>query len=155
MSQLFIELGTATLTTYFIITNWICNDSVIKFKGLDYLDDEAEMNKTAAKFKTVGCHQGILGGVIGCLDGWIVKIRKPSRRDTIGDVSSFYCRKSFYGLNVQAMVDREKRIIWRSIRCRGSEHDYNAFKKSNFYRKLIDRTNHLSRLGCYVVGDSA
>ena len=65
---------------HYVIKNWICND---KFTGLDYLDNEAVMNRTAANFKSKGCHQGILAGVIGSLDGWIVKIRRPSRKKTL------------------------------------------------------------------------
>ena len=113
------------------------------------------MMKNAMEFSNTGCHHGILGGVIGSLDGWLVKIRRPKKSDMVGDITSFYCRKGFYAINVQAIVNKNKLVLWRSIKCRGAEHDSNAFKKSNLYQKLLEKANDLRKLGLYFVGDSA
>ena len=137
------------------ISEWICRDEVIKFPGIDYLDDFNAMQRTADLFRNSGCHGGILNGCIGALDGWIVKIRCPRESDGVGGTDEFYCRKGFYGINVQAIVDKNKLIIWRAIQCRGSEHDSKAFKKSDMYKKLQEVAGNLLAKGFYFMGDSA
>ena len=137
------------------IMEWICNDDVIKFHGLEYLDNSREMERNAHIFRNNGCHGGIFAGCIGALDGWIVKIRCPKDSDGVGGTEGFYCRKGFYGINVQAIVNKDKLVIWRAIQCRGAEHDSKAFKKSDIYQKLIEKASELKAMGLYFVGDSA
>ena len=52
--------------------------------------------------------------VLGLLmvDGWIVKIIKPTKKDKVRNQKSFYSRKGFYAVSVQAIVDKKKRIIF-------------------------------------------
>ena len=137
------------------LKEWICNEKVLKFEGLEYLDNDESMLSNTRDFANTGCHEGILKGVIGSLDGWLVKIRCPMKRDNIEDTSSFYCRKGFHSINVQAIVSQKKKVLWRSIRCRGAEHDSNAFKKTDLYKKLLSIGQRLYDKGLYIVGDSA
>lgn len=138
-----------------VIRNWICNDKVLRFDGLDYFDNMTKMREEARKFQACGTHGGIFSGVIGALDGWLVKIRRPKSNDGAGHIGSYFSRKGFYAINVQAIVTKDKRIIWRSIKCKGSEHDSTAFKKSALHQKLIEKFNDLLDNGLYLVGDSA
>jgi len=46
------------------------------------------------------------------VDGWIVKIIKPTKKDKVRNQKSFYSRKGFYAVSVQAIVDKKKRIIF-------------------------------------------
>ena len=62
---------------HYVIENWINNDAVIKFPGLEYFDDMIKMKKTSKEFRYTGTHRGIISGCIGALDGWLVKIRRP------------------------------------------------------------------------------
>ena len=94
-----------------VVDKWICNDDVIKFEGLDYIDNVPLMMENARAFSNTGCYNGILSGVIGSLDGWLVKIRRPKKSDMVGDITSFYCRKGFYAVNVQAIVNKEISIV--------------------------------------------
>ena len=87
------------------------------------------MRSNARVFQSTGFHGGTIDGCIGALDGWLVKIRCPKPSDNVGGTGGFYCRKGFYGINVQAIVSKDKIIIWRAIQCRGAEHDSTAFKK--------------------------
>ena len=96
-----------------------------------------------------------MNGCIGALDGWIVKINKPTKRDGIANPKSFYSRKGFYGVSVQAIVDKKKRILFRSIESRGAEHDSSAFKHTDLYTWLLENWAHLARKGFYFIGDSA
>ena len=139
-----------------VIQEWINNDDVISFLGEEYLTNKNEMKKVATRFKEGGSHCGIFSGVLGALDGWLVRIRCPSfLRDNIKEPAGFFTRKGFYAINVQAIVDRHKRILWRSIMCRGAEHDSTAFKRSSFYEKLMTMAEELLLEGFYFVGDSA
>ena len=60
-------------------------------------------------------------------------------------------------------MDREKRIIWRAINARGSEHDSSAFKDSGLYSKLesiclgkIEGVEMMyDGIYLYLIGDSA
>ena len=56
--------------------------------------------------------RNLFSGCIGAVDGWIVKIKKPSKKDGVMDPKSFYSRKGFYGISVQAIVDKKKRVIF-------------------------------------------
>ncbi len=52
---------------------------------------------------------GVFAGCIGALDGWLVKIEKPSLiRDGVQNPSLYFSRKGFYGVNVQITVSHNK-----------------------------------------------
>lgn len=98
---------------------------------------------------------GVINGCIGTIDGWIVKIIKPRKSDGIPNPSSFFSGKGLYGINVRAIVEKKKRILYGSIPSRGAEHDSTAFKNSGFHKWLVDNWPMLARHGFYFVGDSA
>lgn len=86
----------------------------------------------------------------------MVKIRKPSRdNDNVRNVAGYFSRKGFYAVNCQVIVDKKKRILWRSIKCRGGEHDSNAFKKTKLYEQLVNDYQTFIQNGFYLIGDSA
>ena len=62
---------------HYVLNNWICNDEVIKISFYDNLDNSDEMDRVAREF-AYGSSSGILGGCIGVLDGWLVKIICPT-----------------------------------------------------------------------------
>ena len=98
----------------------------------------------------------MFSSVIGVLDGWLVKIKCPTAKgDGVLNFGSFYCRKGHYAVNVQAIVDRNKKIIWYCVKCRGSEHDSTAFKSSSLYQILIEKTSFLIENGLHFLGHSA
>ena len=66
-----------------------------------------------------------------------------------------YSRKGFFALNVQAIVDKKKRVLFRSIISRGAEHDSTAFKNSGLYQWLMHNWKSLMDKGYYFIGDSA
>ena len=118
------------------IQNWINNDEIIKFKGLNYFEDIEEMKKTSRDFQQTGCHGGIINY-------------------SAGHIASYYSRKGFYAVNVQAIVNKDKVVLWRSIMCKASEHDSTAFKKTQLHEKLLASFTNLVNHGLYIVGDSA
>lgn len=136
-----------------VIRDWILDDRLVKINGMEYCQDEARMNEVALQFARGS--GGVMGGCIRAIDGWIVKIVRPSKRDNVMDPKSFYSRKGFFGISVQAIVDKNKKVLFRSIESRGAEHDSSAFKRTNLYKWLMENWCTLRDKGYYFIGDSA
>jgi len=137
-----------------VIANWICDDRLVHINCAEYLNNEERMRNVAREF-AVGSG-GILAGCIGALDGWLVKILKPNKdKDGVDNVGGYWSRKGFFAVNVQVIVDKKKMVLFRSIKCRGAEHDSTAFKASSLYDVLISKANWLMNNGLYFIGDSA
>ena len=137
----------------YVLDNWILDDKLVKISGFEYLNDEERLSKVALEFARAS--QGFFNGCIGAIDGWIVKIRRPTTRDNVTNPGSFFSRKGYFGLNVVAIVDRKKRVLYRVIRSRGAEHDSTAFKISSLYQWLISNWEWMKLRGYYFIGDSA
>ena len=149
-------------TTYdvfhYVTENWFCNDWVAEYSLEKNLDDPEALYKTSTSFSAKGRSNGILGGIIGAIDGWLVKIKSPSyKRDGVRNSGTYFSRKGFFALNIQVIVDRDKRVLWRTINSKGSEHDSSAFKETELYTKLVNCFDKLKLNGLqlYLIGDSA
>jgi hypothetical protein len=136
-----------------VIVNWIQDDRLVKINGVEYCKDEERMKEVALDFARAS--GGVMNGCIGALDGWIVKINKPTKKDGVANPKLFYSRKGFYGISVQAIVDKKKRILFCSIESRGAEYDSSAFKHTDLYAWLVENWVQLARKGFYFIGDSA
>ena len=155
---LLFDVGFSTSYEIFhkVIKDWILDDRLVKINAVDFCSDDEQMSKVALEFARAS--NNVINGCIGAIDGWIVKTRKPSiKRDlhNMSDPSSYFSRKGFFGINVQAIVDRKKRILYRNINSRGAEHDSTAFKQSSFYKWLLQNYEKLKSGGYYFIGDSA
>jgi hypothetical protein len=53
--------------------------------------------------------------------------------DNVNDEKLFHSCKGFYGLNVQAIVDRNEKVLFCSITSQGAEYDSTVFKHSSLY----------------------
>lgn len=136
-----------------VIKNWICNDDVILvdyYKQVLYNNKNINIIKSTFAEKT----EGIIGGCIGAVDGWLVKIFSPTVKE-VPNPGKYYSRKSNYGLNVQVIVDKNKRVLWRYIGELGSSHDSSIFHQSKSGRYLEKEREWLKDRGLYLVGDSA
>ena len=77
-----------------VIEHWMCNEKVACINCFDNLNDLDAMNECAKSFSRGSRNAGVLGGIIGVLDGWLVKIKCPSKnRDLISNLGSVFCRK--------------------------------------------------------------
>ena len=91
---------------------------VDKFKDPDWL---RSTEKTFAK------HTG--GAIRNCvfaIDGMAVKIQKPTPKECSNPMS-YWCRKGFFSVVLQAMCDGDSRFTWASMKCAGSTHDSTSF----------------------------
>ncbi|KAL7545061.1 hypothetical protein ACHAWF_014107 [Thalassiosira exigua] len=136
-----------------VLEKWILDDKFVQMNGVEYCTDVERMKNVATDFSRTS--NGVINGCIGAIDGWIVKIARPTKKDGVYNPGSFYSRKGFYGINVQAIVDKKKRILYRNILSRGAEHDSTAFKNGQFFKWLIENWSALARHGFYFIGDSA
>ena len=140
---------------HYVLQNWICNDNVAEIDFYNKGTDLKAMQETSLGFAN-GSSNGIIGGCIGAIDGWLVKMVAPSMsKDNIGNVSNFFSRKGFYALNVQVIVDKQKRVLWHSIKCKGAEHDSSALKATDLYELFIKKYQWFIDNGLYLIGDSA
>ena len=136
-----------------VIKNWLSHELFYPINGVEYCSNDAAMASVALQF----CESsgGLINGCIGALDGWIVKVQKPKKSDGVNNPQSFYSRKGFYGVNVQAISDRNKKILFRSILSRGAEHDSTAFKNSTLYKWLLVHWESMLQKGYFFIGDTA
>ena len=65
-----------------VVCNWINNDRLININGEDYLNGNERMATVANDFAIRS--QGLFKGAIGTLDGWLVKVKRPTEiRDKV------------------------------------------------------------------------
>jgi hypothetical protein len=84
-----------------------------------------------------------------------VKIQKPQKRDGADNAASFYSREGYFGINVQVIVDKQKKILLFSIKSRGVEHDSTAFKSTTLYKWLIKNWRPMASKCVHFIGDLA
>jgi hypothetical protein len=129
-----------------VVKNWLMHESF-------YPNSDEKMQEVALQFSRAS--RGVINGCIGALDGWVVKIKKPSSRDGVENPQSFYSQKGYYVINVQVIVDKRKRVLLRSIMSRGVEHDSTAFKSCALYKWLTLNWRTSADKSLYCIGDSA
>ncbi len=137
-----------------VIDKWFLDDRLVRIDGVGYCLDSKKMEMVAKGF----CENsdGVFAGCIGALDGWLVKIKKPSaKRDNVQNPGSYYSRKGFHGVNVQVIVSHDKIILYRNILHRGAEHDSTAFKNGSLGKWLSENWRSLYEKGFYFIEDSA
>ena len=85
-----------------VVKNWLLDDRLVKIHGIEYVTDEERLEKVALEFaRSSG---GLFNGCIGAIDGWIVKIKKPTAKDNVTNPLSFFSRKGYFGLNVVLLL---------------------------------------------------
>eukprot|EP00804_Cyclotella_cryptica_P030660 CCRYP_015674-RA/>CCRYP_015674-RA protein AED:0.26 eAED:0.14 QI:0/0/0/1/0/0/3/0/311 len=97
-----------------VVAEWINDERLVDINGIKYISAKERMTKVALGFAQIT--NGALCGCMGALDSWIVKIQRPWKKcDKCPNPSSHYSCKGYYGINIQAIVDSKKRILFQSI----------------------------------------
>ena len=139
---------------YEVIKEWIIPSKIGNIDMSLYLEDEDAMSRVSKGFSERS--NGVLTGAIGAIDGWLVKIIRPSwGLDRIRNSITFFSRKGFFALNVQCIVDHDKKVLWASYRHKGSSHDSSAFRDTKLYELLKQKADWLYDRGYFILGDSA
>ena len=151
---LWTNVSTDYVRTIFrmVVKHWFCNDDVIRINFFDVLQDGNELARIRKDFGKGT--DNVFSGVIGALDGWLVRIKSPGLNEC-ENPGKYFCRKGFYAINVQVIVDKSKRVLWRYIGEKGSSHDSPVFHESSLGRFFEFHAQDLFRHGIYLVGDSA
>jgi len=134
------------------VVGWINESFTFILPQLLANKNENELNNISEAFARFS--NGVFTGIIGALDGLAIRIKAPSLFECI-DPGSYYCRKQFYALNVQAIVDSYKRILWVSTGHPGCTHDSTAFSSTQLYKTLIELQDWLWDRKLFLIGDSA
>ena len=61
-----------------VVKNWLLDKRLVNIHGIEYVTNEERLEKVALEFARSS--NGLFNGCIGAIDGWIVKIRKPTDR---------------------------------------------------------------------------
>lgn len=107
------------------------------------------LRQSAERFKTSRYPPNPLSGCVGALDGIAVRIKKP--RDD-NHPAAYFCRKGFYSLPIQCVVDANYTFLCFSARCVGSTHDSVAHAVSALGDYL---EQGLLRKEFWIAGDDA
>ena len=115
----------------------------------DTLQNDEKLKVLADEFKSSRRTISPLTGCIGALDGICIKIKQP---DSHHGPAGFYCRRGYYAVPVQALVDSRYRFLMASAICKGSTHDSLAHSVSSLRRYLAAG---LLNKDYWVAGDEA
>ena len=122
--------GVAESYTYDIFYDvMVCHSEFENKSIIEILEDDDERKSIVKDFAT-GIAKSVIGGYIGAIDGWLVKIAKSVG---IPNSSNFLFRKGYFAINVQAICNKKEIFIWKSILCDGGEHDSSAFAETELY----------------------
>jgi DDE superfamily endonuclease len=103
-------------------------------------DDEKEKTKSALR-------KDGFPGCVGFIDGTLIEIfQRPGT-----DGEAYFDRKKNYSLNMQVVVNQDKRIIGYFLGTSGSWHDARVFKRMG----LSVTPEKFFKEGEYLIGDSA
>jgi hypothetical protein len=93
--------------------------------------------------------------VAGAIDGTHIQIRKPY----IGPEDYFYFKSSGYTMQMQAVVDWNKRFLDLAIGMPGSTHDSRMFRRSSLFQLVENGTlfyedSNVDGFSPYLLGDA-
>ena len=115
-----------------------------------------EMREVAQGFEQYSTSQ-LIRGCVGCIDGYLATTTKPTMKDSINNPRAFYSgHYGVYGLNVQAVCDRQSRFIFFGVVAPGKCGDQVAFERTPLsqYIKTLPAGYFLIGDAAYSVGES-
>ena len=84
------------------VCNWLTHPAFYPIDGIAYCSDDEKMSEVATQFSAAS--NFLLNGCIGAVDGWVVKVQRPTKRDGVPDPNSFYSHKGYYAINIYVGV---------------------------------------------------
>jgi DDE superfamily endonuclease len=91
------------------------------------LGNENELRRLAIDFTSSRSPYSPLHGCVGALDGVLFKISKHADKYP---PAKYNCRKGYYALLLQVLVDSRYKVLYVSSKCAGATHDNLAFSVS-------------------------
>lgn len=116
--------------------------------GLPF-EDKDDLDQPSRGFSDLGVRVNPLMGCVGALEGIAIKIRKPK-----GEYipRNYYCRKAYYAVHFQALVDARYHFLCLSSVVCGSTHDSLAYSTLSFGHQMSTRG---LPIGYWIAGDAA
>jgi hypothetical protein len=114
-------------------------------------EDSDYLEKVSTGFGRQG--RSPLSGCVGALDGLAIKILEPAR-GSVANPSTYFNRKGFFSLSLQAMCDDRYVFTFAWTLCPGSTHDSTAFAMSSLSRLLSAPAGGLPA-GYWIAADEA
>jgi DDE superfamily endonuclease len=109
-----------------------------------------EMREVAQGFEQYSTSQ-LIRGCIGCIDGYLATTTKPTMKDSNNNPRAYYSgHYGVYGLNVQAVCDKQSRFIFFGVVAPGKCGDQVAFERTPLWHYI----RHLPA-GYFLIGDAA
>ena len=101
-------------------------------------NDEEKLQQIAKGFESKSTG-GLFDGVVGAVDGFLLRISKVciGNKSGVNDPSKFYCRKKYYAINCQVCCDANRRVLALSMLCPGAVPDTLAHVKSALHRGIV------------------
>jgi DDE superfamily endonuclease len=106
--------------------------------------------EAAMKGFTSISYDGIINNCVGVVDGYLLRIKVPSKNE-VGNVKSFFSgHYQCYGMNVQAVADHHSRFLFLALSGPGVMGDRQAIHETSL-NQLIESLP----IGACVIGDAA
>ncbi|CAN8026631.1 unnamed protein product, partial [Ixodes persulcatus] len=122
--------------------------AIVECLGSRWINFHAE-SKAATK-EGFARADGMLAGVVGCVDGTHVAILGPRDTQTFTK-AAYWCRKHHYALNVMVVCDYKARIQYIDPSMPGGAHDSYVWKRSSLRRAM---ESGLLQPDEFLLGDS-
>jgi DDE superfamily endonuclease len=135
----------STSAFFHVLDETICDLDVAL--SLEFLFRDVEYLERVSAGFTRG--KSPISGCVGCIDGIAIRIVEPCV-GTTANPSTYFNRKGFFALNVQAMCDSDYRFTFASAVCPGSTHDSTAYAVSSM-AGLLSRTGDDTLLPTYWI----
>jgi len=119
------------------------------------INNEPALNKLEERFRARwGINSAFMyKGVVGAIDGLVIKIKRPCKRLHKCPQAFFCGRYKCFGIAFQVIVGPDCEFLWSYGNAPGSVHDSVAFGMSRLYSKLrggeMDAKYHLAGDGAY------
>jgi hypothetical protein len=130
-------------------------DAVVKCThpslAISFPETESDIETMTSGFRRLSSC-GLFEGCIGCIDGWLCRVRAPPQKDTQGPGQRKYFSGHYqaFGINVQCVCDFESRFTYVSAMCPGSVSDLVSYEET----ELSKRVEKLP-VGVFLLGDNA
>lgn len=108
-----------------------------------------EIQAAIVGFASISTEQAIIN-CVGVVDGYLLRIRVPAKKETPNVRSFFSGHYQCYGVNIQAVTDHNSRFIFFAFAAPGVTGDRDAIKQCALY-DLIEGLPH----GMCIIGDAA
>lgn len=122
-------------STFFVII-WRVIDAINNTESFALcfpIDDADKLSDISKKFMSNRKSPSAMSGCVGALDGLCIEIIRPKN---VLNSRSYFNRKGFFAIPLQAMVDSEYRFTYASMTVLGSTHDSLAFLVSQLGRRI-------------------